>query len=448
MQRVKRLSWGLACLLSLSLGVGAGAQNPNLTQILEELRDLKRTVAEQQKEIAALRARLDRQEHAAPRTAAVTPHARGGTRPAPKVQLGPNIDRLKVRGDFFVRYETRTNDTGKPGNPKENRDRLRSRLRLGLVWTNKQEDWELGVGLATGTLVGHGCTDTWSEKEIFETDDLRLDYAYGRHVWGPLTLTLGQQKNPFYTTQMLWDKDYRPAGFTARLDAAGAFATLGYYDVLWGPNLKKDNDDADVSLYALQIGKNWRLGERTRLLTAVSAYLLTDSFHDATPRKNDAYDPFKHSPGLYLVGDDYHIRLGDVYAQLQTRAGPVGLKFYFQAAKNFGANGNVSQQTSPAGIDPGDNDFAWLLGCDARYGKIKLRYWYTRIEADSVFGPLKFDTYGAGAGLTDTNIAGHYAGIFYSLTPHLSLAVKAMLLGQIEGTRNARLYQFDVKYVF
>jgi hypothetical protein len=175
-----------------------------------------------------------------------------------------------------------------------------------------------------------------------------------------------------------------------------------------------------------------------------TGYFLSDSFRDAT--KHTDYNPYKYSAGLYDVDPDYHIHLCDLYAQLETKAGPVGLKLYTQVAKNLGANGGKSQQGGS--IDPKANDLAWLLGFDARYERFKLRYYYTRIEADSVFGPLKFDTFGAGAGLTDTDIAGHYIGLFYYLTSHLSLGVKAMLLGQIEGDRDAQLYQFDAKYVF
>jgi len=300
------------------------------------------------------------------------------------------------------------------------------------------------LGLATGTVSGHGRTDTWSEIEIFESGDIRVDYAYAKHNWEHLSLTLGQQKNPFYTTQLVWDVDYRPVGFTLQAHAGNGFATLGYYDVLWGPNLKKDADDADVTLYAAQIGATWRIGEKTNLLAALGGYFLSDTFRDVVPRAG--YNPYKYSPGLYSVDDDYRVHLCDFYAEMKTRTGPVTWKFYTQVAKNLGADGTVSQQG--AGIDPNENDLAGLLGFDAKYREFKLRYWYNRAEADGVFGPLKFDTYGAGAGLTDTNIKGHYVGLYYNLTSHLSLAVKAMLIDQIIGDRDAQLYQFDVKYLF
>ncbi len=438
---------GVAALcLATGLTVFAGPNDAALHNVLVQLEALRRQVVAQQQEIDRLKARLDAKDGVDRQAVERGVDAKPAEKETPRLVLRHGVDDLRIRGDFFVRYERRTRDTGKAANPEENRDRLRSRLRLGLVWTDLPERWEVGIGLATGTVIGHGCTDTWSEQEVFETSDIRLDYAYARQEWDHLSLTIGQQINPFHTTQMVWDKDYRPVGFTAQACVGDAFAILGWYDVLWGPNLKKDADDADVFLYAAQIGRSWKFGTHTRALAAASAYFLSDSFRDATPRAADDYDPYKYSAGLYTVDEAYHVHLCDLYAQLLTRVGPVDLKFYTQITKNVGAAGANSQQGG--GIDPGENDLAWLLGLDAKYRKFKFRCYHTRIEADSVFGPFKFDTFGAGAGLTDTNIEGEYLGLYYALTPHLSLAAKAMLLDQIAGDRDAQLYQLDAVYKF
>ena len=90
------------------------------------------------------------------------------------------IDQVKIKGDLRVRYERRDTEYENSDDDYA-RDRWRSRFRIGGVWKNKKEDWEVGAGLATGGSGATSTNDTWSDDEPFETGDIRLDYAYAKH---------------------------------------------------------------------------------------------------------------------------------------------------------------------------------------------------------------------------------------------------------------------------
>jgi hypothetical protein len=361
-----------------------------------------------------------------------------------KLTLGNNIDGLRITGDLRARYEMRDQDLHNPKtaskeeDSSEDRGRFRTRFRLGFVWNNKTEQWEIGAGLASGGDDGRSSNDTWGETNMFESGDLRLDYAYAKHNWVlpnemPLSITVGQMTNPFVTTFVNWDDDLRPTGVAAQLGSSkeGLFATVGAFNALWGPNLQKTNNDTDVNLYAGQVGYA-HVGEAFKAMAAVGLrHLNMSALDDAI--KTSSYDPFKTSAGLYNVTDDYKGTYGDLYGEISTDWQSVNWKAFGQIAKNFGADGSVSQQLIASDERPEDNDLAWLLGAEAKYKNLRLGYAFARIEADSVFGPLKDSDFGETAGLVDTDVQGHKLYASYNLTKNFSLGLTGYMLKRIKG---------------
>jgi outer membrane murein-binding lipoprotein Lpp len=368
-----------------------------------------------------------------------------------KLVLGKGIDGVKLTGDLRVRYETRDQDYGNyaasADDSSEDRARFRTRFRIGLLWSNPTEEWEAGAGLATGGDDGRSTNDTWGETNTFETGDIRLDYAYAKHRWMlceglPMGLTLGQQKIPYVTTYMLWDSDLRPTGVTLQLgdpfgkEYSGPFATLGAYDMLWGPNLNGTNNDQDVFLFAGQVGYAYK-SDPVDALVALGLYHVTpSSLYDAIKGKSSAsYDPFKYSPGLYAMGaeEEWGADVVDLYLEATKAVAGFEIKPYLHGAMNLSADGSVSQQYLKAGEEPEDNDLAGLVGVDVRRGKWKVSYNYARIGADAVFGPLKDSDFGETAGLMDTDVQGHKIGLSYSPVKNLEIGLATYLLDRING---------------
>jgi len=149
------------------------------------------------------------------------------------------------------------------------------------------------------------------------------------------------------------------------------------------------------------------------------------------------YDPFKYSPGIYTMKDDYDCQIGDLYGEISKSVRGIDLKGYGHVAMNFGADGLVSQQNLPAGEKPEDNDLAWVFGTEVKYRKVRLGYAYGCIGADAVFGPLKDSDFGETAGLMDTDIKGHKLTLAYDLTKNFSLGATGYILDRIEGGSEA-----------
>jgi hypothetical protein len=163
---------------------------------------------------------------------------------AAQVNLPDFIESMDLKGDLRVRYDYQDLDEASDNDPK---DRLRLRFRMGFAWHNPAENWKIAAGLATGGASGNTSNATFSDDEIFETGDIRLDYAYAEHSLKHLNFIAGQHKNIFYSSMALWDSDVRPAGFAARIDFEPMFINAGYFQVRY-----VDRDIAEMN--ALQAG--------------------------------------------------------------------------------------------------------------------------------------------------------------------------------------------------
>jgi hypothetical protein len=348
---------------------------------------------------------------------------------AAQITLGSAIDGLTLKGDLRLRYELREEDGAAAATDRE-RDRFRTRFRLGGVWKNSSESWEVGAGLATGGAGATSTNATWDNT--FETGDIRLDYAYAKHSMdNGVTLALGQQKNVFQTSYILWDSDIRPAGATVHYGQDMLFATAGAYNLF--ANDTADRDDMG-NLYAAQTGIKADF-EGTNAMLAVGYYAFDGNVYEQQG----------------LAG--YDMSLVDLYATVGTEVGDVSLGAFGQYAMNLDADSAVGSQTGIATIDPEDEDTAWVVGASAGMGKFKLGYSYAHIEADGVPFFLKDADFGSGIGFGDTNVKGHKLSAGYKVTKNFSLGATAFLYEPIEGSplyRNddVTLYQVDLGYKF
>jgi len=263
--------WGLlvVCVCFPAIVNAQGVTHNNLEKRLDELQN---TVMEQQKLLEDLKSNK----------ASLT--------------IANHINGLKIRGDLRIRYER--NELDKSEGTEESRDRLRTRFRLGAIWENDAENWEISAGLATGGEKATSTNDTWSENEFFEKGDILLDYAFAKHTIDKLILTAGQQKNPFKTSWLLWDSDVRPAGFTIQYSDNTLFSAAGGYDVR-----QYDHDKDFASLYAAQLG--WKKKFENIDCMLVASYYHYDSVFDENNRPND----------------DYKYRIADLYVVAGTRVG-------------------------------------------------------------------------------------------------------------------------------
>ncbi len=391
-------------------------------QIQREFEALKQKVQSQQEHIDQLESAVN--ENMDKKIDAKVEEKIAGSADSKITLANKFIDQLDIKGDLRVRYERRDRDRDIDVDGGTARDRLRTRFRLGGVWKNKTENWELGAGLATGGSDGTSTNDTWGDNEkVFETGDILLDYAYAKHKIDDFAFTLGQHKNPFVASWLIWDGDLRPTGFTGQFaHDSGFFATAGAY----GLELR-DGEDNTSMLYAGQAGYANKIGDVK--LTVAAGYQHYDSVFTKE-----------------LPEPDSDFQIGDLYAKADFSFDKLTLSPYAQIWKNFGADGDVSQ--AGGGLDPEDEDLGWVLGVGAKMGAFKLGYAYAVVGADSIVEGLKDSDFGDGAGGVD--VKGHKISGGYSFTKNVSAAVTALFYESDERSSDEEvdLYQFDINYKF
>lgn len=133
----------------------------------------------------------------------------GNTSPG-KLDISSSVTRLKISGDIRLRHQfdsqTPTSDT----DIDNERSRVRMRFRLNGDVT-LQRGWTAGFAFETAPAADSG-------NQTFENgaDDygLYLARAYVGYETGDFTFVGGKQKNPFYTTDLVWDSDINPQGLT------------------------------------------------------------------------------------------------------------------------------------------------------------------------------------------------------------------------------------------
>jgi len=338
--------------------------------------------------------------------------------PAP-VYASDFLKSLEINGELRLRYEYAEKDV-----PDEDAtDRLRTKFLMGMKWNNPDENWKIAAGLATGGLDGTSTNDTWSEEQIFETGDIRLDYAYAEHKMNNFKLLAGQHKNPYETTWALWDGDMRPAGFTALADFEPFFATAGWYQVRYA--------DKDISqMEAIQIGA------KMDMATAALAFY---NYHQV-----DDYIDYE-ALGL---DSDYNYQIIDFYADGNIETDFAKFSPFAQVFYNVGASGEKGQGIQGGDLDPEEENLGWVLGLDTKVDKVKFGVAYAEIGADSVQQGMKDSDFGGG--LNSTDVKGFKVGLSYALTKHCSVGTTAYLYEAMERDldQDAKTYHVDMTYKF
>ncbi len=151
---------------------------------------------------------------------------------AGKLNLTSSVTELKIYGDFRFRYQydDREAQIASPNNVSQ-RSRWRFRLRLNAD-IQLTENFFAGVGLETGISADSG-NQTYDNG--FDDYNIYISKAY--LGWKPtewFTVVLGKQKNPFYTTDLVWDPDINPQGAVEtiafhKMNLGGGGASAGGY---------------------------------------------------------------------------------------------------------------------------------------------------------------------------------------------------------------------------
>ena len=223
--------------------------------------------------------------------------------------------RLRLQGDFhssnnppigtaFVDWNEVNENGGFSDsflNTTEDRTRARLRLRLGAN-ARVTDDLKAGIRIATGS-VGNPVSTNQTMGNYFGSNELVLDRAYLQYdaqtaydfAW--LTLWGGRMPQPWFTTELVWDKDVNPDGFAAtyRYSMAGSnnrrelyrrdrtlFFTLGAFAVD-----EIELSDDDKWLFATQLGLDMTFKNKSSFKIALAYY----DYHNIEGKRSPVSQP-------------------------------------------------------------------------------------------------------------------------------------------------------------
>ncbi len=305
---------------------------------------------------------------------------------SPALADGDWTEKVSVHGDLRYRHEL----VDKEGKPQRNRQRVRARFGIK---ADVGSDVKLNFSLASGS--GDPVSTNQTLDGGFSTKQINLDIA--SFSWAPkkapgLSVSGGKIKMPFHKpgkTELFWDGDLRPEGLAASYKHKSG--SVEFFITAAGFWLNEESKTVDAGLRAAQAGVKVSSANGKTSVTGGAGFF---DYSNLQGRATifEAMEGFGNTldgSGNYMY--DYNIV--EVFGEVATKAGSLGLKGYFDYANN---------------TDPSDNNMAWLAGASVSSGSKKVGSWkasysYRRTERDAVLGVFADSDFGGGG----TDAQGH-----------------------------------------
>ena len=331
-----------------------------------------------------------------------------------KISLGSHLTEFKLGGDIRLRHQYQTSGNQ---NTTVTTNRTRERFRFRLNGDFKmQKGWSAGFALETANAADSG-------NQTFEngSDDYNIYLARAYVAWQPrkeLTFVAGKQRNPIYSTDLVWDGDINPQGL-----AEIYTLSLGGKDSLEFRALQSimdDNNEAtngrsgnDAWLFAQQAVLTKYFGS-TKLIAAPGYMFYSTSnmsgLTNETPFNGDTI-------GLSLL-----TFAGEVsFANVGGEGNKLGL--YWDSSYNFEAGTRVHRVYNLPSTLWKKDPFAYLVGIGYNHGSGKLAgEWgvkldYRHIGVGSVDPNLNDSDFGFG----NLNQSGYKLSASYNVADFCSL---------------------------
>jgi len=292
---------------------------------------------------------------------------------AGKLDLDSSVKSLALSGDVRVRYSYGSvkqgtgNDPVTPGpiasmtqrdGDSAHQTNYALRLRINADY-KLSDDFFAGFGLRTDENGANNDNSTMGNG--FDNHGIGIHRAF--LGWNPtpgVSLIAGKQANPFYTTDLVWDEDINPSGFTQSINLNKTLGVSGIdLTLVSGQFVVADNDESqggypganhvnrDAFLWQTQLVAGIDLGGAK--LTIAPGYLSTNGA---------AVDNNPTSTGYRYLNDVQVLLLpGDVSGEV---AG-IKAKFEWDFAYNFAGRDRAIHNSSIPNPRSADK-LAWLLG--------------------------------------------------------------------------------------
>ena len=351
-----------------------------------------------------------------------------------KIEYSPNnsgsvislakSDKLKIGGDFRLRYERIDQDSKER---VRNRSRIRARVNMKYK-INDNTDFDLRVATGSDDPVSTNQTldDGFTSKELW------LDRAY--LTWRPndnMKIFAGKMANPFYKVgknQLIWDGDLNPEGIAFNYDFDLSDNTSGF--VNGGAFYVQENSSSsDVSLWGIQGALKNKFNETSSILGGLGYY----DYHNMKGHTLFYEDKsFGNSYSGTNYTSDYN--LFEVFGEYKTKFNSTPFTAYGNWVRNLNA---IS-----------DADTAWLVGCKynkaSKPGTWQMDYDYRDVDADSVVALFNDSDFMGGK----TDSKGHRFGAAYQVAKNVQVGVTHFINENKSTGDKYNRTQLDVKIKF
>ena len=331
--------------------------------------------------------------------------------------LALNIsDQLKIYGDFRARLESDFSSHKSSGSERDDRDRLRARLRIGLTF-KPRDDIEVGFRLRSGsddshqsphiTLVDFDDNDTGDS-------DFNPDKWYFKYKGSNSSVTIGRSGITFWKqNEMLFDDDVTPIGIGYTFKAASIGLNAGYYTLPVGMQ------EFGGNLGTLQLTFKTDVGSGS--FSGAVGY----AAFDAEPTDADVAT-LLDSNGMRDYG------IWAINGQLKFDKLKFGADYYVNSEDYSAADANAFTAFH------NDQDTGYVVS--AAHGNTKpqswlFAYYYMNMETLAVNSSYAQDDwvrFGSAVEGRATNIKGHELRLGYGLAKNMNLIFRAYFVDAIE----------------
>jgi hypothetical protein len=302
---------------------------------------------------------------------------------------------FRFTGDTLARYEwTRAIPVTSAGEPIAfvNADRYRLQLRPRIEL--RFGPFELGAGGEFNYSEDENDVPPEGQpltiiRDNYRSRDARLDLAYGKVTFGPMTAQGGRFLMPIPFTEMIWDRDLRPQGgaATLTLGEAQSPARIAFHGIYALGSHVFDDEGDHLGADALESGATEMYGGAAELslgrpgestLNVMAAYLQFEELVKLEPpirRQNTRV--------AGLIAGKYHVF--DIVGRL-TRGGQLPLQLVF----DYCWNSEIDEH----------NKGLWLAAVMGATGvsRGQLDYTYAKVDKDATLAAYNSDDFFWGTG--------------------------------------------------
>lgn len=248
--------------------------------------------------------------------------------------------------------------------------------------------------------------------------------------WDPVdgvSLVAGAQKNPFYTTDLVWDADINPVGFSQKIDLNKTLGVSGIdLSLVSGQFVFNDNDENSALNHNNRDSFVWQ----TQLVTGI----------DLGGAKLTVAPGYLSTNGASLTGGPTNRYFNDIQTLLipgdiSGEVAGIKAKFEWDFAYNFAGRDRVTTNV-PAITSPRSTDkLAWLLGVrlgeNKKKGDVSAQVNYRRTGAGALPSELLSDNEFAFG--DSRNMGGFKVGAAYSLSDSAYFGLNYLKFEQVRS---------------